>query len=238
MTAADEPENAEASSELVAEITAHDEELGAAVADLESRVADLEETVEDKDDEIETLTERLQRTQADFQNYKKRAKERQADAERRAIRELLERFLSVRDDLTRALKDESDDLESLKEGVRVTRNEFDRVLDAEGVTQIDPEPGQDVDPRRHEVMMRVESDQPEDTVASVYRTGYEMEEMVLRTAQVTVSEGPADESEKLAGEDEEPEETNAADRGGRGTDAADGEAAETDAADSGEDTAE
>jgi molecular chaperone GrpE len=214
MTAADEPENAEASSKLVAEITAHDEELGAAVADLESRVADLEETVEEKDDEIETLTERLQRTQADFQNYKKRAKERQENAEQRALRELLERFLSVRDDLSRALEDESDDLESLKEGVRVTRNEFDRVLDAEGVTQIDPDPGAEVDPSRHEVMMRVDSDQPEDTVASVYRTGYEMEEIVLRTAQVTVSEGPAEESDEAIADDGGAEASDTADSGG------------------------
>ncbi|MFW5924098.1 MAG: nucleotide exchange factor GrpE [archaeon] len=211
MTAADEPEEAESSTELVAEVTAHDEELGAAVADLESRVAELEATVGEKEEEIETLTERLQRTQADFQNYKKRAKERQADAERRATRELLERFLSVRDDLGRALEDESNDLESLKEGVRVTRNEFDRVLDAEGVVQIDPEPGTAVDPTRHEVMMRVESDQPADTVASVYRKGYETEEAVLRTAQVTVSEGPAE-----ASDDENTEAT-----GDEATDAAD-----------------
>lgn len=192
MTAADEQADTEPALDLVGEVTAYDEELGAAVAELRERVAELEDSVEEKDEEIEELTERLQRTQADFQNYKKRAKTRQEEAIEGAKGDLIERFLAVRDDLTRALEDESSDLESLEEGVRVTRNEFDRVLDAESVTRIDPEPGADVDPTRHEVMMRVESDEPEDTIADVFRPGYEMDDRVLRTAQVTVSDGPTE----------------------------------------------
>jgi molecular chaperone GrpE len=39
--------------------------------------------------------------------------------------------------------------------------------------------------------MRVQSDQPEDTVADLHRTGYEMAGKVLRAAQVTVSDGAA-----------------------------------------------
>ena len=53
---------------------------------------------------------------------------------------------------------------------------------------IDPEPGQAVDPERHEVMMRVESEQPEGTIADVYKQGYEMAEKVIEAAQVTVSD--------------------------------------------------
>ncbi|MFB6132581.1 MAG: nucleotide exchange factor GrpE [Halanaeroarchaeum sp.] len=206
MTAADERADAESALDLVGEVTAYDEELGAAVADLRDRIEELEATVAERDDEIESLTERLQRTQADFQNYKKRAKERQEAAIESAKGDLIERFLEVRDDLTRALEDETDDLESLEEGVRVTRNEFDRVLDAENVTTIDPEPGTDVDPTRHEVMMRVESDEPEDTIAGVFRPGYAMGDRVLRTAQVTVSDGASDDE---TNSDQEPEESGA-----------------------------
>ncbi|MFW6003651.1 MAG: nucleotide exchange factor GrpE [Halanaeroarchaeum sp.] len=230
MTAADEHAEPEQSLDLVGEVTAHDEELGAAVADLQDRVEELETTVEEKESEIATLTERLQRTQADFQNYKKRTKERQADRERQAKGDVIERFLEVRDNLTRAIEDGSEDLESLKEGVRVTRNEFDRVLDAEDVVQIDPEPGTEVDPRRHEVMMRVDSDLPEDNVASVFRTGYEMGEAVLRTAQVTVSDGPGDDSEDTAGGGDSAEEGESAGDGestGAGGSAGDGESAES-----------
>ncbi|AKH97251.1 nucleotide exchange factor GrpE [Halanaeroarchaeum sulfurireducens] len=210
MTAADEHADTEQTLDLVAEVGTHDEVLGAAVAALEARIEDLEETVAEKDEEIDELTERLQRTQADFQNYKKRTKERQSELVNSAKGDLIERFLAVRDDLSRALEDGSDDLKSLEEGVRVTRNEFDRVLDAEDVRKVDPEPGSDVDPTRHEVMMRVDSDEPADTVADVFRPGYEMEDAVLRTAQVTVSDGPAEEdgeSDQGGGDQEADAET-------------------------------
>ena len=52
-----------------------------------------------------------------------------------------------------------------------------------------PEPGTEVDPTRHEVLMRVDDTYPEGTVAEVYRDGYEMGDHVLREAQVTVSTG-------------------------------------------------
>ncbi|MFB6124532.1 MAG: nucleotide exchange factor GrpE [Halanaeroarchaeum sp.] len=200
---ADTEDAEESSFDLVAEVTAHDEELGAAVADLQERMTDLEAELVEREEEIETLTERLQRTQADFQNYKKRAKKRQEQIEERATESLVERLLDVRDNLSRALEDDSDDLEALREGVRMTRSEFDRVLADENVEEIAPDPGDEVDPNRHEVLMRVESDQPADRVADVYRPGYEMAEKVLRTAQVTVSEGPDDDTE---GSDDENEE--------------------------------
>ena len=169
--------------------------LAGDVADLEARVAELEARVDEQEDElaereaeVADLTERLQTKQADFQNYKQRAKKRQDEIRERATEGLVERLLDVRDNLGRALEDDSDDVESLREGVKLTRKEFDRVLDAEGVDEIAPEPGSEVDAQRHEVMMRVESDQPAGTVASVYRPGYEMGGKILRAAQVTVSD--------------------------------------------------
>jgi len=184
----------DASGESLAErVREHDEDLGDEVADLEARVAELEDDLSEAEDEVEDLTERLQAKQADFQNYKQRAKQRQEDIRERATEDLVERLLDVRDNLGRALEEESGDVESLREGVKLTRKEFDRVLDAEGVSEIAPEEGAEVDAQRHEVMMRVDSDQPEGTVADVYRSGYEMGGKVLRPAQVTVSEGTGDE---------------------------------------------
>jgi molecular chaperone GrpE len=180
----------DASGESLAErVREHDEDLGDEVADLQARVAELEDDLAEAEAEVEDLTERLQAKQADFQNYKQRAKQRQEDIKERATEDLVERLLDVRDNLGRALDEESGDVESLREGVKLTRKEFDRVLDAEGVSEIAPEEGAEVDAQRHEVMMRVDSDQPEGTVADVYRSGYEMGGKVLRPAQVTVSDG-------------------------------------------------
>ncbi len=71
----------------------------------------------------------------------------------------------------------------------MTLREFDRILEDENVSEIDPDPGTETDPQRHEVMMQVDSDQPEGTVADVYTPGYEMGGKVIQNAQVTVSNG-------------------------------------------------
>ena len=178
--------------DLIAEVAAHDETLAASVTRLVDRVEDLESRVETVESELETAEERLDHTRADFKNYKERAKRRQDEIRERATEDLIERLLEVRDNLGRALADESGDVDSLREGVELTRKQFDRVFDEENVERIDPDPGSDVDANRHEVMMRVESDQPADTIADVYRPGYEMAGKILRTAQVTVSEGDSE----------------------------------------------
>ncbi len=101
----------------------------------------------------------------------------------------------MRDNLRRAVEEEDPDVESLLDGVEMTLREFDRVLDDENVAEIAPDPGDEIDPTRHEVMMRAESDQPEDTVADVYAPGYEMAGEVLRPARVTVSTGSPDDGD-------------------------------------------
>ncbi|WP_394742049.1 nucleotide exchange factor GrpE [Natronococcus roseus] len=161
----------------------------------EETVEQLRAELEEAEAEIEDLESRLKRKQADFQNYKKRAKKRQEQMKDRATEDLVERLVGVRDNLKRALEEDSDDVESLREGVEMTMREFDRVLADEDVSEIDPEPGTETDPQRHEVMMQVDSDQPEGTVADVYTPGYEMGEKVIQNAQVTVSNGELEAAE-------------------------------------------
>ena len=169
---------------------------GDASADLRERIDELESALAAREERIGELESQLKRKQADFQNYKKRQKKRQEQRAASATENLVERLLDVRDNLKRALEAEHDDVDALREGVKMTLSEFDRVLDAENVAEIEPEPGTDVDPQRHEVLIRVESDQPEDTIAEVYQPGYELGEKVLRAAQVTVSDGGGSEGEE------------------------------------------
>ena len=167
--------------------------------ELGERLDEREAEVEELESEVDDLQSRLTRKQADFQNYKKRAKKRQEQLQKRATEDLVTRLVDVRDNLVRALETDHDDVQSIRDGVEMTLREFDHVLDAENVAAVDPDPGTAVDPQRHEVMMRVESDQPADTVAEVYRPGYEMAGKVIQAAQVTVSEG-SDGDEELSGE--------------------------------------
>lgn len=182
-------------TQLLAEIASLDEELATTVGDRLDEFDQLEAEVESLENELETVEERLEHTRADFRNYKERAKRRQDEIRERATEDLIERLLEVRDNLGRALEDESGDVDSLREGVELTRKQFDRVFDEENVERLDPDPGTEVDANRHEVMMRVESEKPADTIDSVYRPGYEMAGKILRPAQVTVAEGTEEESD-------------------------------------------
>jgi molecular chaperone GrpE len=164
-------------------VAAHDEELAEAVRE---QLAEREAELDAKAEEIDELESKLKRKQADFQNFKKRQQQKVADQVDRATEDLVERLLPVRDNLARALEQGEDT--DIREGVEGTLRELDRVLEDEGVTAIEPERGEEPDPERHEVMMRVESDQPAGTIEELYRPGYEMADRVIRTAQVTVSD--------------------------------------------------
>jgi len=157
------------------------------IALLRARVEALESQLETTESELADVESRLKRKQADFQNYKTRQKERIEEEKDRATEDLVTRLLDVRDNLQRAL-DQDEDVD-IRGGVESTLEQFDEELDRENVSPIEPEPGEDLDPQRHEALATVASDQPEDTIAQRHRPGYEMAGKVLRPAQVAVSDG-------------------------------------------------
>lgn len=150
------------------------------------RFLDMQNEIESLRGERDALESKLKRKQAEFQNYKKRTKQRHEEEKKRATEDLVTRLLDVRDNLERALQQDEDT--DIRSGVESTLRQFDDVLQAENVDVIDPEPGVDVEPTRHQVLARVESDEEPGTVAEVHRPGYEMADKILREAQVTVSE--------------------------------------------------
>ena len=174
---------------LAAAVAEHDEALAREVAALEADLAETRDELLEAEEEVEELTSKLARVKADFSNYKQRAKRKQEEIRERASEALVERITPVRNDLLRAL--DQDEGSDLRPGVESTLEKFDEVLADEGVEPIDPDPGEAVDPARHQVMLRVESDQPDGTVHEVYEPGYEMGDRVVSEAKVTVS---ADES--------------------------------------------
>lgn len=154
--------------------------------ELVERIETLENEVAEKDEEIDDLTDKLSRARADFKNYKKRTKKQQEEMKARATEDLVGELIDVRDNLVRALDQDED--ADIRPGVESTLESFDRALEDENVAFILPDPGEEVDPERHEVMQRVDSDQPAGTIADVYQQGYEMGGKILRPARVTVSE--------------------------------------------------
>lgn len=183
----DAPVDADALREGLAEA---DDELVEETNDLLAYLSELRESLSSANEEIDELTSRLKRARADFDNYKKRVKSRREEARREATRRLVERIVDLRDDLERAIAAEEQTVDDLIEGVKLTLNDLDRLLDAEDVQQIAPQPGDEVDPLQHEVMMRVSSDHPEGTIAEVFQPGYRHGDTVIQEAQVSVSTGP------------------------------------------------
>jgi molecular chaperone GrpE len=174
-------------TELVDRVTDADpESIAREITSLRERAASAEDALAAEEARVETLESKVKRTTADFQNYKKRMEQRREEEKARATEELVERLLDVRDNLVRAL-DQDEDVD-IRGGIEKTLDTFDRVLDAENVVSIEPAAGEDVDPQRHEVLLRVDSDHPEGTVHSLQRPGYEMAGKVIRPAQVTVSD--------------------------------------------------
>jgi len=186
--AADDAEDTPApDEELVDRVADADpEETAREVASLRTRVEELESDLREERERADELESKLKRKQADFQNFKKRQQQKTEDARQRATEDLVERLLDVRDNLVRALDQEEG--ADIRDGVETTLRGFDDVLDDENVEAIEPEPGTELDPVHHEVLMRVDSDQPEGTVADLHRPGYEMAGKVLRPAQVTVAD--------------------------------------------------
>jgi molecular chaperone GrpE len=186
--AADAEDDIEPDEDLVERVEESDPEtIAREIASLRSARHDAEDAAAEYEERVEDLEEQLKRKQADFKNFKRRMERKREEEKARATEELVERLLDVRNNLVRAL--EQDENTDIRDGVRKTLDQFDRVLDAENVTSIEPEPGADLDPQRHEVLMRVDSDRPEGTIDELHRPGYEMADKVLQAAQVTVSDG-------------------------------------------------
>jgi Molecular chaperone GrpE (heat shock protein) len=162
---------------------------------LRQRVETLEDRLDSREEEVADLTSRLKRKQADFQNYKQRQKKRMREEKQRATEDLVERLLDVRDNLERAL--DQDEGTDIRGGVEKTLTQFDEQLQRENVERVEPDPGEEVDPQRHEALVTIAAGQPEGTVAEVHRPGYEMAGTVIRPAQVAVSDGSEVEDESV-----------------------------------------
>jgi molecular chaperone GrpE len=129
----------------------------------------------------------LQRLQADFENYRKRAVREQerlvAHAHERLVRELL----PILDDLERALQAaERHEEATLVEGVKLVEQALRRALAKEGLTEISTDGA--FDPHVHEALLTRPADDVEPgAVLEVVQRGYTLGDKVVRPARVIVS---------------------------------------------------
>ena len=148
----------------------------------ETEVGELEALQREKDELVDTV----QRVQAEFDNYRKRAARDQQSLVARAHERLVKELLPVLDDLERTLEAaDAHEGAKLEEGVGLVARSFADVLRKEGLEEV-PTEGK-FDPHVHEALLSQPSEAEEGSVIEVVQKGYRLGDRVLRPARVVVS---------------------------------------------------
>lgn len=132
--------------------------------------------------------EQIQRMQAEFDNFRRRARKEKEDMRATAAADTIERLLPVVDNFARALgASESASLESFSEGVRMIHNQFLHLLRDAGLEPVEAK-GLPFDPNRHEAVgVDSSGEHPENHVVEVLQEGYSLKGKLIRPAMVKVS---------------------------------------------------
>jgi molecular chaperone GrpE len=155
-------------------------------------VEELKKMLEEKDEKIKALQEKILYLQADFENFKKLKTKEKLETIKFGNETLIKEFIPIVDNLEMALDHASstDDYKGILEGVKLTLNEFLKVLEKSGVTRIDAV-GKKFDPNLHEAFYQEEKDDIEpDTVISEFQKGYLLNERLIRPSRVILSKKP------------------------------------------------
>src|SRR5271166_2504687 len=156
--------------------------------------ADAAEIEGDLDELVRTAAQRdeylalAQRTQADFENYRKRVAREAAAAQERGAIALAKEMLPALDNLDRALEAAAAD-DPLLQGVGLVRAELGAALARAGIESFSPA-GEVFDPALHEAVATASQPpdgEPSGTVVEVYQPGYRLGANVIRPARVVVA---------------------------------------------------
>ena len=135
------------------------------------------------------LADRLLRLHADFDNFRRRAEQKQADFVQYAAADLVASLLPTLDDFERAMRHETTDAEYAK-GVDLIYQGLWEALKKVGLEPIETA-GKRFDPSMHQAVQRVETDAAEDqAILDEFQKGYNFRGKLLRPAMVKVAVRP------------------------------------------------
>ncbi len=133
------------------------------------------------------------RSQADFENYKKRCAREKEEAIKYANNSLLQRLVAIIDnfELGLAAAKEQGEQSPIYSGMVLVQKQLNDLLSENGLQPVEAE-GKPFDPNLHEAIAHKPSDEvPEGTVLRQVSRGYRIKDRLLRPAKVVVSSGPA-----------------------------------------------
>ncbi|MCE0484647.1 MAG: nucleotide exchange factor GrpE [Methylacidiphilales bacterium] len=138
------------------------------------------------------LKDRLLRSQAEWDNSRKRIQKEKEEAVRYAAEALLEKLLPVLDNFEMGVQAArtATDAKAVAQGFEMVQSQLNQVLREAGVEPIDAV-GHPFDPHRHEALGHHESEEhPEGHVMTQLRKGYKLKDRLLRPASVFVAKPP------------------------------------------------
>jgi len=160
---------------------------------VESEDSKIEIEKKQLEEKIISLQDALLRKAAEFENYKRRTENDQLNLIKYAAESFILKILPIYDDLQRSVVHLGEtSFESVKEGLKLVLDKFNKTLDEQGIKKIETK-GQEFDVEFHEALLQQPSDEfPPNTVIEEVDPGYIYKDKVIKHAKVIVSK----ESEK------------------------------------------
>ena len=148
-----------------------------------------EELEQSPEDQIKDLEDQLLRAKAEVQNVRRIAAQEVTKARLFGVESLAKEFLSVGDNIERAIAscEEDQDTSNIQEGLTLTMKAYESSLKASGIEPIECE-GQSFDPEKHEALSVIEDNSLEpNSIIEVIQKGYSILDRTLRPSKVIVS---------------------------------------------------
>lgn len=155
----------------------------------EAEIHQLKKDLKKTGDQLKDLTDRYQRTLAEYQNFRNRTEKEKADLYGYAVKDVLTKILPVLDNLERGLAQipEGTEDDAFVEGMKKLQKQFEKALDDIGVKPIEAV-GKEFDPNLHNAVMHVDDDSVgENTVVQEFQKGYTYKGSVVRHSMVQVA---------------------------------------------------
>ncbi|MEM3437049.1 MAG: nucleotide exchange factor GrpE [Nitrososphaerales archaeon] len=156
---------------------------------LENELNELKKALKEEHERAEDYLNKLKYLQADFENYQKRVNKEMLDLVKYGNERLMVKLLNIIDDLERSIKfsKESDNKESLIEGVEMVLKSLKEILKKEGLEEIEAI-GKNFDPNLHEAVAYIQTNEyPVNTVIEEIRKGYLLNGKLIRPSMVKVA---------------------------------------------------
>ncbi|MDY3738673.1 MAG: nucleotide exchange factor GrpE [Peptoniphilaceae bacterium] len=163
-----------------------EETFEAEIVEEEAEQDSSESKTNSDENQIDEYKDKYQRLLADFSNYKQREEKNKVEFKKYAIEGLVEKMLPVLDSFDRALENVDKD-DSFVKGIKLTRDEFWKILSNEGLEEIESD-NVKFDPTLHQAVLAEDCEGVESGfVSETFQKGYKIGNKVIRPAMVKVA---------------------------------------------------